>query len=99
MVPVKCAMEQVQSPRAMSTLLVRKCLEEIERFRLVSLDAVSRRLTGPTDDGVGLVALCKSLKILRIPGVIQRLHEFHEVLGIGHGCDFLLGGALGRIPL
>jgi hypothetical protein len=64
-------------------MLVGKRFEKRKRLLLMSFYSMRRRLVGPSYDAILRVALVEGSKLLRIPRVIQRLHQV-QVLFWGH---------------
>src|SRR6476661_5908649 len=81
-------------------MLVGECLEELNRFGAMIMDAVRRLLAGPPDDNVLLVPFRERFQVLRVPRVVQRLHELLVARrSVGLGRVLLCGALEGHTPL
>ena len=70
-------------------MLVGKRFEKGKGFQLMSLYSKRGGLVGPSHDAILGVAFAKRCKLLRVPGIVQRLHQL-QVLLWGHKLTFRL---------
>jgi hypothetical protein len=70
-------------------MLIGKRFEKGKSLLHMSFYSKRRRLVGPPHDAVLGVAFVERCKLLRIPGIVQRLHQL-QVLVWGHNLTFPL---------
>ena len=63
---------------------VRECVEEADALSPVVVPTMRGRLGRPANNHVVLVPLVEDIPILRVPGVIQSLHQFEVSLLVCH---------------
>src|SRR5580704_14942274 len=66
--------------RTIADTIVREGFEHLNTLLLVRHDAKRRWLVRPVHDAILSMTLAKCLPVLRVPGIVQRLHQLQVLL-------------------
>jgi hypothetical protein len=58
--------------------------EHLDPFGAMIVSPVRRGLRRPANDHIQPVTLVEGVPVLCVPGIVQRLHQLHVLLLIGH---------------